>query len=496
MSWLVIAPILLPLAASAVAFVLHRRPALQRGWALATTAATLVASLALLAEVSRGGIVATTLGGWPAPFGIAFVADHLSAILVVVGAVMALATATYALADVDAGREGLGYHPLFLVLVAGVHGAFLTGDLFNLYVWFEVLLIASFALLTLGSGRAQLEGGVKYVAVNLVSSLFFLAAIGLTYGLTGTLNMADLAGALRDAPPDLVTLLAMLFLVAFGIKAAIFPLFFWLPASYHTPPTAVAAYFAGMLTKVGVYALMRAFTLLFTGDVAWTHGVLAVLAGFTMVVGVLGAAAQNEMRRILAFHIVSQIGYMILGLALYTPLALAGALFYLVHNVVAKANLFFVAGLVRRVAGSSDLDAVGGLYRHLPWLAIGFLIPAFALAGFPPLSGFWAKLLVVLAGLEAGAWLLVVLALGTGLLTLYSMTKIWQRAFWAPAPEGLELRHDAPTAMVVPVAALAGVTILMGVAVEPFLALAQAAAAEMMDPARYVAAVLGEGGTP
>ena len=275
-----------------------------------------------------------------------------------------LAVAVYSLGSIDAGREAHGYHPLFHVLLMGVSMAFLTGDLFNLYVAFEVMLMASFVLLALGGERAQLEGAVKYVTLNLLSSAVFLAAVGVLYGVAGTLNMADLALAVqRGTAPGLVTTLACLFLVAFGIKAAVFPLFFWLPASYHTPPVAVSALFAGLLTKVGVYALVRAFTLVFTGDTALTHGLILAVAVLTMVTGVLGAAAQFEFRRVLSFHIVSQIGYMVLGLGLFTPLALAGTVFYLIHHIVVKTNLFLVGGIVKRLGGTLEL---GQPRRPLP----------------------------------------------------------------------------------------------------------------------------------
>ena len=493
MSWLVVSPVALPLAAAALAFVWTGNRAAQR--IVSTTASLVLAGLTitLLVSVSQHGTLVMQAGGWAAPFGITFVADHLAAIMVAISGLMTAATAVYALADIDPAREALGYHPLFLVLVAGINGAFLTGDLFNMYVWFEVLLISSFVLLTLGNRRAQLEGGLKYVTINLVSSLLFLVSIGLTYGLTGTLNMADLAIALKGAPAGLVTVLAMMFLIAFGIKAAIFPLFFWLPASYHTPPVAISAIFAGMLTKVGVYSLIRVFTLLFIQDVGWTHQTLLWLSGFTMVTGVLGAAAQSEFRKILSFHIISQIGYMILGLALYTQLALAGAVFYLVHHIIVKANLFLVAGLARRVGGSFELADLGGLYRKRPLLAILFLVPAFSLAGFPPLSGFWAKLVVVLAAVEARSWILVAVSLGVGLLTIYSMTKIWQAAFWSPPPSGRSVGPMPSWQLVAPVALLAVITIVIGLWSEPFLALAEAAARELMDPAGYVRAVLGDG---
>jgi multicomponent Na+:H+ antiporter subunit D len=377
------------------------------------------------------------------------------------------------------------------VMIMGINGAFLTGDIFNLYVWFEILLMSSFVLMALGSERAQLEGAMKYVTLNLLSSALFLAAVGILYALAGTLNMADLSVRLGQvAEPGLVLTLAMLFLVAFGIKAAMFPLFAWLPASYHTPPAAVSAIFAGLLTKVGVYALIRVFTLLFVQDVAYTHTIILVLAGATMVTGVLGAAAQNEFRRILSFHIVSQIGYMLMGLAIFTPLALAGAVFYIIHHIIVKTNLFLVSGLVRRLRGSYELNSLGGVYRLYPLLAALFLVPAFSLAGFPPLSGFWAKYTLVQAGLDAGHYVIVGVALAVSLLTIYSMTKIWAEVFWKEAPA----EPPAPDTrgiglMVAPVAALALITVTIGLGAQPFYELALRAAEQLADPSQYVQAV-------
>ncbi len=497
MSWLLALPILLPIVTAVVAFLVRERGGAGRWVSVIGCALLLAISLVLIHAVWRDGIVAGQMGGWPAPFGITLVADLLSAVMVVITAITGLAVAVYALADIDARREALGYHALFQVLLAGVCGAFLTGDIFNLYVWFEVMLIASFGLLVLGGDKAQLDGGIKYVALNLVSTVLFLSAIGLLYGLTGTLNMADLhhaVDAVRN--PGALTVVAVLFIVAFGIKAAVFPLFFWLPASYHTPPVAVSAVFAGLLTKVGVYALIRMFTLVFTHDVGYTHGLLLAIAALTMVTGVLGAAAQNEFRKVLSFHIVSQIGYMILGLALYTPLALIGAVFYLVHHIIVKANLFLVSGIARRLTGSFELSAIGGLYKSSPLLAVLFLVPAFSLAGFPPLSGFWAKFLLVKASLDIEAYLIAATALVVGLLTIFSMTKIWAEAFWKPHPAGAApvlaaLDHRTRMALLLPVAALATLTVIIGFFPEPFVAYAERSAAQLLNPADYVRAVLG-----
>jgi multicomponent Na+:H+ antiporter subunit D len=310
--------------------------------------------------------------------------------------------------------------------------------------------------------------------------------------------MADLALAVqRGTAPGLVATLACLFLVAFGIKAAVFPLFFWLPASYHTPPVAVSALFAGLLTKVGVYALVRAFTLVFTGDTGLTHGLILAIAVLTMVTGVLGAAAQFEFRRVLSFHIVSQIGYMVLGLGLFTPLALAGTVFYLIHHIVVKTNLFLVAGIVKRLGGTLDLGSLGGLYRRRPALALLFLVPAFSLAGIPPLSGFWGKLVLVKAGLDSGHYAVTAIALAVSLLTLFSMTKLWNEAFWKEPPEGSAVATGrVPWTLLGPVVALAAITVAVGLGAGPVFDLASRAAAQLVDPSQYIRAVLGEGARP
>jgi multicomponent Na+:H+ antiporter subunit D len=406
-----------------------------------------------------------------------------------------VAVLVYSLDDVDAPRKAFGYHPLVHVLLAGVCGAFLTGDLFNLYVWFEVLLIASFVLLTLGGRREQLKGGLHYVALNLISSALFLAGAGILYGVAGTLNLADLSVRLAGTSDrGLVTTAALLFLAAFGIKAAVFPVFFWLPASYHTPPAAVSALFAGLLTKVGVYALLRVFTLVFRQDVPFTHGLIVAIAAATMVSGVLGAASQSQLRRILAFHIVSQIGYMLLGLGLFVPLAVAGSVFYIAHHILVKTNLFLVGGLVGRLAGSEELARLGGLWARRPLLALLFLVPALSLAGVPPLSGFHAKLILVRAGLEEGRWLVIAVALGVSLLTLYSMTKIWNEAFGKRQPAGiptLPVSRRALALRVVPISALAALTLLVGLVPGVLFTLSARAAEQLLDPSGYVAAVLG-----
>ncbi|CAM3182046.1 Na+/H+ antiporter subunit D [Paracoccus nototheniae] len=496
MSWLLVYPILIPVLTAVLSYLFRNTPA-GRWISVAGTAALLLASIMLMAEVLDQGVVAAQMSDWGAPFGITLAADLLGGVMVVITAITGLATVIYTLSEIPERLERLGFHALLQTLLMGVCGAFLTGDLFNLYVWFEVMLISSFGLLVLGGTREQLDGGIKYVLLNLVSTIMFLAGIGLLYGITGTLNMADLHLAVREVEnTGLLTTIAVMFMVAFGVKAALFPLFFWLPASYHTPPVAVSAIFAGLLTKVGVYALIRMFTLVFDHDVGFTHTLLLWFAVVTMVTGVLGAAAMNDFRRILSFHIISQIGYMVLGLALYTPLGLMGAVFYLVHHIIVKANLFFVAGVAKRIGGSTDLARLGGLYAHAPLLAFLFLIPAFSLAGFPPLSGFWAKYVVVKAALDLEMWFVAGVSLAVGLLTIFSMTKIWGAAFWPAHPDGIKPRlSDIPmfdrVALMGPIVGLAALTCIIGLFPEPFVLFAERAAMQLLDPTDYVSTVLG-----
>jgi multicomponent Na+:H+ antiporter subunit D len=486
-------PVLVPIAMAALTACCWRSPRLQRELGLLGLVVLFGVSLRLLWRVLEDGVVAKQFGSWAAPFGIGFVADPLSAALVAVTGLLGLAVGIFALATIGERQERAGFHPLFHGLLAGVNGAFLTGDIFNLYVWFEVMLITSLGLLVLGRTRAQIDGAIRYGALNLFGTILFLIAIALLYGATGTLNMADLALILpgMELTPGLLAAV-LLFLAAFGIKAGLFPVFFWLPASYHTTPFAVAAIFAGLLTKVGVYSCFRVFTLLFVIDDETLRTLVAVIAAATMVTGVLGAAVQWNVRRILSFHIISQIGYMLMGLAVFTQAALLGAAFYIVHHIIVKANLFLLAGAIQRASGTDNLKASGGLLRLHPWLAVLFLVPALSLAGLPPLSGFWAKFLVVEPALREGhAWLAAV-ALLVGLLTLYSMGKIWMEAFWKAAPLQRKSRRRVPGAVVAPIALLAAVTIGIGIAAQPFVLLADRAALVLVEPAHYVAAVFPE----
>ncbi|MBZ0292847.1 MAG: Na+/H+ antiporter subunit D [Anaerolineae bacterium] len=501
MNILLVLPIIIPMLSAILCILAWGRVRIQRILALAGTLLLLFIACLLLYVVQHNGILTTRIGDWPAPFGIVMVADLFSAIMVIMAGLIGVTVVIYSFGSIDPERESFGYYPVMLILLMGVSGAFLTGDMFNLYVWFEVILISSFVLLALGGERAQLEGAIKYFALNLLVSAFFLAAVGILYSVTGSLNMADIAIVLnRLEEPGLAMVLAMLFLVAFGIKAAVFPLFFWLPAAYHTPPVAVTTLFSGLMTKVGVYAMIRVFTLLFTQDVGYTHTLILIIAGLTMVVGVLGAVAQYDFRRLLSFHIISQIGYLIMGLGLFTVASLAGTVYFMMHVIIAKSALFMVSGVSFLFGDTYDLKQLGNLYRDFPLLSMLFFIPAMALAGIPPLSGFWAKLSLISAGLAVNQYVIVLVALGVSILTLFSMTKIWAEAFWKDSPAITEVGVRQVLATMparnlwlrlMPIAVLAVFTIAMGIVAEPLLSLATQAAEQLISKQGYLQAVLG-----
>jgi multicomponent Na+:H+ antiporter subunit D len=487
---MLVLPILVPLSTAAVLILAPKRAEPQRWISLAGSLLLLASGVAVFHRVNTAGVQVLQIGSWPAPFGITLVADLLASVLTVAVGVVGTAVAGVAFSGVDPRREVFGYHPLFQILLMGVAGAFLTGDLFNLYVWFEVMLVASFVLMALNRTRAQMGAAFKYVTINLIASSVFLTALGLLYGATGTLNLADLARvwpALHTSGVD--TVLAVLFLIAFSIKAGLFPLFFWLPASYHTPPAPIGAAFAGLLTKVGVYALIRVFTLLFHDGSPALFTLLLAMSAATMVIGLVAALQEQDFRRILSFNLVGHIGYTTASLSLLTPAALAGAVFYVLHHIVVITNLFLVSGVLLRLRRTTDMAGLGGIYRNQPLFAALAMIPIFSLAGVPPLSGFLGKLAIVEGTFAAGAYWVGGLVLVVGLLTLVSMGRTWSEAFWRPAAGGDLAAPGAP--YLVAIAALSLVTLAMTIGAGPLYDFTVRCAQQLLQPDAYVHAVLG-----
>ena len=520
-------PVLIPLTAAALTLIAGRRPRLQRLITVVALSAVLAVCAVLLYLTDRDGTQALHVGGWGptdaglGPLGITLVADRLSALMLVVSAIVLLAVVFYAIGqgirDGDDRQPVSIFLPTYLVLSAGVCTAFLAGDLFNLYVGFEVLLSASFVLLTIGASQERVRAGISYVMVSMVSSLIFLIGLALIYAATGTLNMAELSLRLHDVSSGTRAALFAVLLVAFGIKAAVFPLSAWLPDSYPTAPAPVTAVFAGLLTKVGVYAIIRAHSLLFPGG--GLDRVLLVAALLTMLVGILGAIAQSDIKRLLSFTLISHIGYMVFGIALSSRLGMSGAIYYVAHHIIVQTTLFLVVGLIERQAGASTLRRLGGLAAASPLLAFVFLVPALNLGGIPPFSGFIGKVALLEAGTQDGsvlAWLLVAGSVTTSLLTLYVVARVWTKAFWrvrADAPEGamsdsapsalladytqdveFDDRGDVgrmPVGMVVPTMALIAVGLALTVAAGPIFGYSDRAADEVLDRGQYISAVLG-----
>jgi len=490
--WLVILPVAVPIAVGALLMTIRHRMRWHAAIALLGIAATLAATLLLLARVTRDGPATMTMGSWLPPYGIAFTADTLGASMAAMASFVTLACGIFSLVDISTSGRRYGFYPFLMLLLAGVNGAFLTGDIFNLYVWFEVFIIASFGLLVLGSERAQLDGATKYAILNLVGTTLFLVTTAYLYGTFGTLNMADLALRIRqsgEAEPLLT--IASLFMLAFGMKAAAFPLNFWLPAAYHTPRIVAAALFGGLLTKVGIYALLRILLMLMPDERAMIAPVIGWLAATTMVLGALGALAQSDLRRLVGFLVVGGVGVMLAGLAIGSAVAVAGSIFYALQSMLVMAGLYLLCAMVREAAGNLSLHQLGGLWRARPWLAAMALLLVLAGSGLPGGPGLWPKVLLVRASLDAAHWWLAAAILTSSLLTTIVLFRVFLLAFWRPSPPGEGERDAAPavrpgmaalTLLCVPIA-------LLGLLPETVARLSLAGAGGVLDPAAYIGAV-------
>lgn len=506
---LIILPVIAQLFIAIFLLIFWRNTGLQKTVSVLGSLMALIAAIWLFSKVWADGIHIMNAANWNAPFGIVFVADVFSSTMVLLASIAGLAVSIFATASVSRQRAQYGFFPVFHLLIMGLNGAFLTGDIFNLYVWFEVIIISSFVLLTLGGRKGQIEGAVKYMAMNILASMIFLTGIGMLYGITGTLNMADLS--LKVAAVEnrnLINLTAIFFIVGFGIKSAVFPLYFWLPSSYHTPPSAVAGIFGGLLTKVGIYALFRIFTLIFEPDL-FLKTLFIVIAVLTVMTGAFGAAIKQNIRRMFSYLIVCHIGFMVAGLGLFNKVAIMGAMFYLIHDIVIKTNLFLVAGVIRSIGGSMYLDKLGGLYASWPKLSLLMAVVFFSLVGIPPLSGFWPKVYLFEAAFMENSYFFIAALIIGSFVTLYTIARIWVLAFWKEAPVGeLDRRsvlgvmdfvswpRPKQALLILPIVLLAAVSLYIGLAAEHIVMLVDHIAVEMMDPTPYIQAVLGTNYAP
>ncbi len=486
----VIMPLLIPLLTGVLLIFFHRRNGIQRAISAVSVLAGLGASLYLTSRVSEHGIQTLHMSGWAPPFGIVFVADMFAALLVLTAAIIGAACLFYAFRTIGEERENHYFYPFFQFLLVGVQGSFMTGDIFNLFVCFEVMLISSYALIVHGGGKTQLRESIKYILVNIVSSVLFVASVAYLYAVVGTLNMAHLSVRVAEAGQGgMLNVVAVFFLIVFSLKGGLF-LFFWLPGSYSAPHSAVIALFAGLLTKVGLYAIIRTFTLIFYHDPAVTHTLIGWMAAATMILGVLGAVAFQDVNRILIYNIVAAVGFIAFGLAVANKSALDGAVFYLIHDMIVKSLLFFLGGALIAYAGTEKLQRMGGVIRSQPVLGWMFLAAAMALVGVPPLSGFIGKLLIVQGGLQGGYYWLTGIGLGSSLLILYSVMKIFLNGFLGEAKGE---RNPVPMrGMLAPSAFLLAIAVLLGVGAEWVLPYVMQAGEVLQQPQLYIDAVLKE----
>jgi multicomponent Na+:H+ antiporter subunit D len=500
-NWIIL-PVIMHLLIAVVLILLWRKILIHRILSVVGNIVILAVSVSLFSNIwTSGQILTMQVGNWRAPFGITLVADVFSSMMVLLASVSGLAVTLFSTAGISESRMRYGYFAILHFLLMGLNGAFLTGDIFNLYVWFEIIIISSFVLMTLGGKKPQIEGAINYVVMNILASVLFLTAIALLYGLTGSLNMADLS--LKVALVEnsgLVHVSALMFFVAFGIKSAVFPLYFWLPSSYHTPPSAIAAVFGGLLTKVGVYALLRVFTIIFVPSV-FISDVLGVVAVMTLLTGSFGIVIQRDLRKLFSYMIVCHIGYMIAGLSMYTAVALTGVLFYLIHDIIIKTNIFLAGGVIHKIKGTLNMDSLGGMYSSYPGLSLIMAIVFFSLVGIPPLSGFWPKIYFFEAGFRTGSYVLILAIIVASFMTLYVVGRLWVEVFWQETPLKRIDKQDffqmmtpsGKSLLIIPVLLLATVSLYIGFFAEQIVAVSRHIADELMNTSFYVEAVLGAG---
>lgn len=494
MSNLVALPIILPLLAGILMAFIHKRRTLVRRLSQIFAVGHLVMVAIIFYQVQQNGSLILETGDWVAPYGIILVGDLLSMTLVLTTSVIAVASVFFAPQSLSKHQEEFYFYSFFFLLIAGVSGAFLTGDLFNLFVFFEVLLMASYGLIILGNGKVQLRESIKYVLINLFSSMLFVTTISFLYSVVGTVNMAQIAVRIQEVEQQgILTTIGIMFFFVFATKAAVFPLYYWLPRPYISPNPVVSALFGALLTKVGIYSILRTFTLMFNQDVQLTHTLFIYLAALTMLFGVIGALSTNNVKLVIAYNIIPAVGFMLMGIGIFTETAISGTIYYLVHDMIIKAALFLLIGALVYVAGTSDLRKMGGLIHHHPVLGWLFFIASLVLAGIPPFSGFIGKLLLLRGGLAEEELIIVIVALISSLLILFSMIRIFIKGFWGekqenPYPE----RKRTGLNMTWPAGILIVLSVMLGVGAEWFYPTIQTIAEYLMDPQLYIDSVLKE----
>lgn len=491
MNNLIILPIIIPIIAGLLMVIFKKSIRFQRILSIFAIVFTGAVAVILINQISKDGIQILHLGGWKAPFGVSMVADMFATILILVTSIVAVCCLLFAFQSIGEKREAYYFYPLFLFLITGVNGSFITGDIFNLFVCFEVMLVSSYVLISLGGTKIQLRASIQYILINVISSFLFLVAIAFLYAMTGTLNFAHLAQRVAEVGQDgLLTTVAILLLIVFSLKAGLF-LFFWLPGSYSAPPTAISAIFAALLTKVGIYAIIRTFYLVFNHEPQITHLLIGILAAITMVLGAIGAVAYGDINRILTYNVIVGVGFILAGVATLSVEGITGSLYYLIHDMIVKALIFLLGGTVIHLTGTSKLNEFSGLIRLHPQLGWMFFIAALSLSGIPPLSGFLGKVFITEGTFVTGYYWLGGIGLITSLMVLYSIMKIFINGFWGYTVLTEETEKGTPKGLMLPIGILTALTIALGLGSEGIQTYVDLATQTLMNPEIYIRAVLG-----
>jgi len=486
-------PIILPFLAGVIMLFLGKRPMPHRMISAVTSLIMVGVAAFNVYHVYVNGTMVTFISNWSAPFGISVVYDMVAALLVLTTSIVTFFVVVYSFQSIGYERERYYYYPMVLFMITGIIGAFTTGDIFNMFVFFEVFLLASYVLITLGSRKIQLQEGFKYLVVNIVSSNFFLVGLAYLYSVTGSLNMADIHIKLSNYDGNLaiMTIVAVVFLFVFATKAGLFPLYFWMPGSYNAPPMPVIALFGALLTKVGVYAIARTYSLFFTNDVGYTHQVLLLLSLLTIIVGSIGALAYTNMKQIIIYNIMIAVGVIMVGFSMMDYAGTVGSMYYLIHDMIIKAALFLLIGFIIYRTGKNDAADLGGLIRQHPVVGWTFFIATLSLAGVPPFPGFFGKLYIVESAFDNGHAIAAILVLLSSLVVLYSVIRIFIKVFWGEPAQPIELKNIKSDKLLFSAVGLVIISAVFGLSADFLFPIFEMAAESFFDPSSYSNYLMG-----